>query len=150
MKPPIPPIFQVIICGGVSWLIAKNADMFDYYWTGNTILGAVVIVVGALLIIAALLEFKRAKTTINPIDPSKAQNLVADGLYKYTRNPMYLSLALLLIGYAILQSDLSALLGPLLFVVIMTALQIKPEEAALRAKFGEAYKAYCQRTRRWI
>lgn len=150
MNPPIPPIFQVIICGGVSWIVAKNANMLDYDWTGNTILGAIFIVAGVLLIIAALLEFKRAKTTINPIDPSKAQNLVADGLYKYTRNPMYLSLALLLIGYAILQSDLLAFLGPLLFVVMMTVLQIKPEEATLRAKFGEAYEAYCRKTRRWI
>lgn len=150
MKPPIPPIFQVIICGGVSWIVAKNANMLDYDWTGNTILGAIFITAGMLLIIAALLEFKRAKTTINPIDPSKAQNLVADGLYKYTRNPMYLSLALLLIGYAILQSDVLAFLGPVLFVVMMTVLQIKPEEAALRAKFGEAYEAYCRQTRRWI
>lgn len=150
MRPPIPPIFQVIICGGVSSLIANKTERFDYSWTGTSLLGAILIFAGILLIIAALGEFKRAKTTINPMDPSKAQNLVADGLYKYTRNPMYLSLLLLLIGYAILQSDFLALLGPVLFLVMMTELQIKPEESALREKFGAAYEAYCQRTRRWI
>lgn len=95
-------------------------------------------------------SFAFARTTINPLDPSRASSLVTSGIYRITRNPMYLSLVLLLIAYAVRLGSLAEALGPVFFVAYVTRFQIVPEERVLEAKFGAAFLAYKTRTRRWI
>jgi protein-S-isoprenylcysteine O-methyltransferase Ste14 len=99
---------------------------------------------------AGLLAFYRAKTTVNPLQPGKASALVATGVYRVTRNPMYVGMALLLSAWALTLGTLPMLAGPVGFVLFITRFQIIPEERFMAAKFGEAYAAYCRRVRRWL
>lgn len=103
-----------------------------------------------LLALAALLTLRRARTTINPLDPGRATQLVTGGVFRLSRNPIYLSLVWLLLAYAIRLDSAAVWLGPVLFVLYVSRFQILPEERALQAKFGEAYAAYRKRTRRWL
>jgi protein-S-isoprenylcysteine O-methyltransferase Ste14 len=104
----------------------------------------------AFLALAAFATFWRVRTTINPFDPRRASTLVTHGIFRLTRNPMYLSLLLLLVGYAVRMGGQLEFLGPIVFYLYVTRFQILPEELALQARFGDTYLAYKQRTRRWI
>lgn len=98
----------------------------------------------------ALFSFYRAHTTIHPHDPQKTSALVVTGIFRYSRNPMYLSLTLILIGWACLFTSVVVVLPIVCFVTYVTYFQIKPEERILREKFGDEYTAYCRRVRRWL
>ncbi|WP_240432781.1 methyltransferase family protein [Vibrio halioticoli] len=95
-------------------------------------------------------SFKKENTTVNPLQPSKTQNLVTHGVYRYSRNPMYLSLAILLVAWASLLASWTGIFGCLIFVMYITQFQIKPEERALMHKFPQSYTAYLKRVRRWL
>lgn len=98
----------------------------------------------------AILRFRRAGTTVSPIRIGDARVLVTNGVYAYTRNPMYLSLACLLVAWAAYLNTAWACLGPLLFIAYMTRFQIMPEERVLLSLFGEDYRRYQNRVRRWF
>jgi protein-S-isoprenylcysteine O-methyltransferase Ste14 len=100
--------------------------------------------------VAAFIQFARAHTTPNPHKPDTTTTLVTRGVYEWTRNPMYLGLSMLLLGWAVRLGTLTPFAGPLLFVPLMVHVQIRPEESALRAKFGEDYSRYCRRVNRWL
>jgi protein-S-isoprenylcysteine O-methyltransferase Ste14 len=104
----------------------------------------------AVVALLGFVSFRLARTTINPLDPSRASALVTGGIYRITRNPIYLSLLLLLIAYAVRLDSWVEWLGPVLFAIYVTRFQIIPEERILAAKFGAAFLAYKRRTRRWI
>lgn len=104
----------------------------------------------AALALVAFASFRLARTTINPLDPSRASTLVTGGIFRLSRNPMYLSLLLLLVAYAVRLDSWVEWLGPVLFAAYVTRFQIIPEERILAVKFGEAYAAYRHRTRRWL
>lgn len=106
--------------------------------------------VGACLDLAGLLAFRKAHTTVNPLTPQRSSAVVTNGIYGFTRNPMYLGLVLILLGLAVYLASPWALLGPVLFVAFITRFQILPEERALAARFGASYSAYCARVRRWL
>ena len=100
--------------------------------------------------IAAFIQFRRAHTTVNPHKPEATTELVTSGVYAWTRNPMYLGLAILLLGWAIRLGTLSPLAGPLLFIPLIQQLQIVPEENAMRLKFGSVYQEYHRGVNRWL
>ncbi|WP_133011787.1 methyltransferase family protein [Marinomonas flavescens] len=100
--------------------------------------------------VSAILSFTQSKTTVNPHQPDKSTALVVTGVFHYSRNPMYLSLAMILLGWAILLNTFWVFLPIVFFVLYLTYFQIKPEEAILAGKFGEDYQGYCCRVRRWI
>ncbi len=104
----------------------------------------------AFVALLAFASFKLARTTINPLDPSRASALVTGGIFRITRNPMYLSLLLLLAAYAIRLGSWAEWLGPAVFAAYVTRFQIIPEERILALKFGPDFLAYKNRTRRWI
>ena len=106
--------------------------------------------VGAGFDLAGLLAFRKAKTTVNPLTPSKSAAVVTTGVYRLTRNPMYLGLALILLGLAVYLASVWALFGPLVFAAYITRFQIVPEERVLTARFGAAFSTYCARVRRWL
>ena len=106
--------------------------------------------VGAGFDVAGLLAFRKARTTVNPLTPHRSVAVVSTGVYRFTRNPMYLGLALILLGLAVYLASPWALLGPLVFAAYITRFQIVPEERALQARFGAAYTAYRARVRRWL
>jgi protein-S-isoprenylcysteine O-methyltransferase Ste14 len=111
--------------------------------------GAIAVCGGALSA-AGYIAFRRAQTTINPLRPANASSLVTSGIYRFSRNPMYLGLLLVLIGWALRLSSLPALAGPLIFLLYIRRFQIAPEEEALAARFGKAYSEYTARVRRWL
>jgi len=94
--------------------------------------------------------FFKAKTTVHPEAPEKATTLVVDGVYRFTRNPMYLGMLLVLLGWAVYLGNLLALVVAFVFVLYINRFQIRREEVALAANFGEAYVAYRTRVRRWL
>ena len=112
------------------------------------VVGGGVILAGLLLLVLANGLFVRAGT--NAIPFRKVSALVTHGVYRYTRNPMYLGMAAVLLGCAITVGSLSALPVPLLFAAIIQARFIVPEERMLRSLFPEQYPAYCERVRRWL
>ena len=105
---------------------------------------------GVLLGGAGVFEFKRVKTTVNPLKPELATSLVSSGVYGVTRNPMYLGLAFLLIAFSIYLSAPVSLVGVIGFVLYINQFQIKSEERAMAAHFGKAFADYRSRVRRWI
>jgi protein-S-isoprenylcysteine O-methyltransferase Ste14 len=106
--------------------------------------------VGACFDVAGLLAFNKAKTTVNPLRPDRATQVVSTGVYRITRNPMYLGMVLILLGLALYLASPWAVLGPLGFVAFITRYQIQPEERVLTAHFGAPYTAYCAQVRRWL
>lgn len=107
-------------------------------------------VVGVVVPLLAAWSFKRHRTTLNPLKPHESTAIVQTGLFRFSRNPMYLGMALLLAGWSVaLSNALACLLWPG-FVFYITQFQIKPEEAALRQRFGSAFERYMQRVRRWV
>lgn len=106
--------------------------------------------IGLSLDAIALVHFLRSRTTVNPLKPDSASALVTGGIYRFTRNPMYLGLATLLLAWAIYLGNLAALAGVPLFILYMNRFQIAPEERALEARFGAEYRLYRARVRRWL
>ncbi|MCC2616233.1 isoprenylcysteine carboxylmethyltransferase family protein [Aestuariibacter halophilus] len=102
------------------------------------------------VVVAGVLAFRSEGTTVDPRDPSQTSTLVIKGVYRYTRNPMYVGFVLALIGWAIwLWNPASAALIPL-FVVYLQRFQIRPEERFMAEQFGDAYRDYQRRVRRWL
>lgn len=100
--------------------------------------------------VAGMLAFNRAKTTMTPLEPEKATALVTDGVYAYTRNPMYLGVTTELLAWAVYLASPWALLGPPAFALYIARFQIKPEERAMAKLFGAGYEDYKMRVRRWL
>lgn len=146
----IPPVAQFLACALLAWAPAKLMPQLTIASPLSAYAGYGFILAGAILLALALLAFVRARTTVNPLAPEGAQALVTTGLYRFTRNPMYVALALILIGGAFALGNIAALAAPAIFVCAMTLLQIKPEERALQTVFGDAFTAYCKQTRRWL
>lgn len=107
-------------------------------------------VVGAVFMIAGVVEIRRARTTINPLTPHAATSLVASGVFRFTRNPMYVGGTLLLASWAVHLFSPWALLGPVCFALYIHRFQIAPEERVLSSLFGAEYSAYRTRVRRWL
>ncbi len=110
----------------------------------------VLFVLGGLSGLAGLAYFYKHKTTFDPANPHKSKKLVTNGVYKITRNPMYLGLLLIIIGCVLFFGNIASFLGPIFFVWYITNYQIKPEERILSDKFGTDYAEYLNKTRRWV
>lgn len=146
----IPPPLVALACAAGMFGLARLAPGWGWHWPAAEMLGAWVALLGVALDALGLIAFHRAKTTVNPLNPSATSTIVQDGIYRYTRNPMYLGMLVILLGFAIyLAHPLGLLLLPV-FVAYLTRFQILPEERFLREKFGEAYCGYASRVRRWL
>jgi protein-S-isoprenylcysteine O-methyltransferase Ste14 len=142
-----PPIWLVIglvvifLCNSLL-PIARFTGSFGWY------LGGFALLLGLVMLVHAAGMFKAAETDLVPFQSVTA--LVTTGIYRVTRNPMYLGMTLVLLGTAITVGVVSALLVPLVFMAIIEIRFIRPEEEMLRGLFGEDYTAYCKEVRRWI
>ena len=116
--------------------------------TGWQMAGGVLLVVGMALLVIAGGLFKQADTDLIPFKDVRA--LVTTGVFRFTRNPMYLGMAVVLLGCAVTVGAANALLVPPVFMAIIHYRYILPEEAMLREIFPEEFPAYCQRVRRWL
>ncbi|MFT5175769.1 MAG: protein-S-isoprenylcysteine O-methyltransferase Ste14 [Gammaproteobacteria bacterium] len=147
----IPPPVILAFCGALAWVAAKFvATPFDVRGMPTTIIAIFLVALAIALATHAILAFRRAETTIDPTKPDDSSSLVTHGVFRFTRNPMYLSLLLLLTGWVVYLGSVVAIAALFLFVAYVNRLQIRAEERILTAKFGEAYLAYCAEVRRWI
>jgi len=105
---------------------------------------------GLAIGLSGVAVFRRAGTTVDPMKPGSASSLVRSGIYRLTRNPMYVGLLLVLLGWAVVLTSPAALVVASSFVLYMNRFQIVPEERALRSRFGAEFEAYRARVRRWI
>ncbi len=146
----IPPPVYMLFTGSVMWLLDHYFPLLTIIPSPWNLLGLVLIVVALLTDGASLLQFIRAHTTINPLHPEKTKHLVTTGPYSYTRNPMYLGLLILLAGWGIWLGSLTPFFMLPVFAWLLTSQQIIPEERILEQKFGQAYRDYKSRVRRWF
>jgi protein-S-isoprenylcysteine O-methyltransferase Ste14 len=146
----IPPPVLALLTGAAMWFMGRGAPRSGLPDVARYTLSAVLFVAAGAFGFPAFLAFRRAGTTTNPVKIDRAAALVSSGIYRVTRNPMYVALTLLLCAWAAwLQAPVGAL-GPPLFALYIDRFQIVPEERAMRARFAEAYDAYRRRTRRWL
>ena len=146
----IPPPVVALIFGICMWFIASLAPSFALPFKSRVVFAVLLALVGQAVGVAGMIAFRRAKTTLNPVNPSMVSSLVAGGIFRYTRNPMYLGWSLTLLGLAgYLASPVTLLFVPL-FMLYITRFQIKPEERALSSMFGAQYVAYSRAVRRWL
>ena len=150
MKPRVPPPILMLIAALIMWVLNRWLPLTHWIIPPWNRLGAIPAVVAIPIMMAAVLRFRQAKTTVNPMDPGEASKLVMGGIFRFTRNPMYLGLALVLVGWAVWLGSASPWIIPPLFVIVITKVQIIPEEQALTQLFGADYAAYRQRVSRWI
>lgn len=146
----VPPLVHLALCAGAMKAVAVLAPGAALAIPAADTLASACGLLGAACAVGGVLSFARAGTTVNPHTPERASALVARGLYRVTRNPMYLGMLLLLVGWGLKLGNGLALPLPALFVLAMNRLQIEPEEAALRARFGADYDDYSARVRRWL
>jgi len=150
MRLMIPPPIQLIVTGAAMWGLDRLFPALRVVFDGQKTTASFLIVIGLAIEILAVAQFIRHRTTINPLNPDGTSTLVTDGLYRLSRNPMYAGMLILLIGWLIRLENAINILPLLGFILTMTVLQIRPEERAMRQKFGSEYEAYCARVPRWI
>jgi protein-S-isoprenylcysteine O-methyltransferase Ste14 len=145
IPPPVVALVAMLLMWNLSaWLPSPPAPGW------RVPLALALVAVGAAFDLAGLWAFRRARTTINPMKPQAAAALVTAGVYRITRNPMYLGLLLFLLAGVVYLWSPGALLGPVVFVAYIRRFQIGPEERVMRERFGADFAAYCERVRRWI
>ena len=150
----VPPPVIDAACALLMWLLARAAAPAQLWppgaWPWASGAALTLAVLGGAVALAGTLEFRRRRTTINPLAPHRASALASGGIYRVTRNPMYLGMLLVLAGWGVWLGNVAAWLGLPLSVALLTVLQIQPEERVLRERFGAEYERYAARVRRWL
>lgn len=150
MKLKIPPLLVFLLFGFFMYLLKTYLPVGYFDFFGRDYLLYALCLLAFLIGALSLWRFFRAKTSFDPLHPSKTSVLVTGGIYKYTRNPMYLSLLLLLLAWGLYLGNAFNTLLAAGFVYYMNAFQIIPEEKVLEKKYGKAYQKYCVMVRRWF
>ena len=146
----IPPPAVAVAAAVIIWGISQLAPRVALPSGIRLGLSLAILVVGVAFSAAGVLSFRRARTTLDPTKPEEASSLVRTGIYRVTRNPMYLGLLFVLVAWAVLLSSAWALLGVAGFVLYMSRFQIAPEERALSGLFESEYATYKASVRRWL
>lgn len=146
----VPPPVLALLLGLLMWLASSLVAPVEVPFGPRVGVALVLASVGLVFGLTGMVSFWRAKTTINPTRPTATSSLVTSGAFRFTRNPMYLSLLLYLFAWAAYLSNLLALLFVPVYVLYINEFQIKPEERVLSSLFGPEYAAYKGRVRRWL
>ena len=146
----IPPPIVALLLAAAIYYAAPVFPALPLNDDWRLILAGLFAGIGFSCDLAGLYSFRKAHTTINPLAPKKSSVLVTRGIYRFTRNPMYLGLAFLLLAWSCYWASSAVLIDLPLFMVYITLFQIKPEERVLLEKFPDQFPAYCQKVRRWI
>jgi protein-S-isoprenylcysteine O-methyltransferase Ste14 len=148
LKNKIPPPIVTLVFAALIYL---SADLLPHLmFEGQTFLSSIIAIFGLIILLLAVKAFVQFKTTINPLKPETTSVLVKSGIFKLSRNPMYLGMLLLIISLWI---KTGAVLGFILvagFIAYLNYFQILPEERAMKGLFSDKYKTYCQQVRRWL
>lgn len=148
MKVP-PLLWGGLTALGMRWT-ARQCPGLEISLVHPWLWGALFAFAGAGVAFSGVSQFRRHQTTVNPLSGERVTSLVTDGVYRYSRNPMYLGMLLILVGWATLLANWAAFAYLPLFVKLLTELQIKPEERLLKEKFGQEYLEFLSSSARWI
>lgn len=146
----IPPPVYAIAIGTLMWMLNQYTPVTHWISPPWNKVGLVLIAIAFSFELWSALLFFRSHTTVNPMKPERSHKIVTSGLYQFSRNPMYVGLLSVLLGYAIWLGGITPFLLLPLFVFLITTQQIIPEEKALEKKFGQEYLSYKARVRRWV
>jgi protein-S-isoprenylcysteine O-methyltransferase Ste14 len=146
----IPPPVVAVAIAAAMYVASRWIPLLQFDFPARRLLAGVFVAVGIAVNLAGIWAFRQHSTTVNPLHPGKTTSLVTEGVFRWTRNPMYLGILLILTGWAIWLATVVSLFGLPLLVIYLTRFQILPEERALRAKFGGAMATYEQQVRRWL
>jgi protein-S-isoprenylcysteine O-methyltransferase Ste14 len=146
----IPPPVVALLMAAIMWGISLAAPPVAMPAPLRVATAIAIALAGAVIAVAGVIALRRAKTTVSPLKPETTSSIVTSGVYGFTRNPMYVGLALALLAWAVFVSSAWALLALAGFVLYMNRFQIVPEERVLAAQFGASYSAYRARVRRWL
>ncbi len=150
MKLKIPPVMVAIFVFVVMRMIAGIPRFHRFRSPLQKVVAGLLALLGFWVAILGMLSFRRNRTTVHPSHPEKTTVLVVEGIYRYTRNPMYLGITLVLAAWGFFWGSAMALFMVPIFPLYITAFQIKPEEQALSEKFGNEFANYVVRFRRWF
>lgn len=146
----VPPPLVALATAAGMWAISRVTFVVQVDSVVRIAVAVILAFLGGAISTAGIVAFRRARTTLNPTRPDAASSLVTGGIYRVTRNPMYVGLLLVLLAWAAFLGAPWTLAGPVVFVAYMDVFQIGPEERALEAAFGETYAQYVSRVRRWM
>jgi protein-S-isoprenylcysteine O-methyltransferase Ste14 len=146
----IPPVALVLLFVVTMWLLSGSVQSLALALPWRAPVAFMLWSAGFAIALAGLFEFRRAKTTVNPLTPEAATAIVTSGIYRWSRNPMYVGLLLALIGWGVWLSHLLAFALLPFFILYMNRFQIEPEERALSAKVGGLFRDYQRSVRRWL
>lgn len=146
----IPPPVVALIIAAAMWGLSLTTPSVGVPELVRLFATIAMALAGVGIAIAGIIAFRQARTTVNPLKPEAASSLVTSGVYRHTRNPMYVGLALALLAWAVFVASALALLGPVAFVLYMNRFQIGPEERVLSGMFGATYASYRASVRRWL
>ena len=148
METKIPPPIVTLIFGLSIYFSRGMFPAFDA--SHSFYLGIFLLFLGFFILVSAVRLFRKDKTTVNPLSPEQATKLVTDGIFKYSRNPMYLGMAFVLGSIAVFFNLIGGIILIALFCVYITKFQIIPEERAMMNLFAQDFDEYKKVTRRWI
>jgi len=148
MNNKIPPPIVTIFFGLCIYLSRSYFPVFS--GSALNVLSIFFFVCGIFVFAAAVISFKKQKTTVNPISIENASSLVVSGIFKHSRNPMYLGMSFVLLGLTFKFNVIGGLLFTGIFMLFITIFQIKPEEVAMEKLFGQEWKDYTKNVRRWL
>jgi len=146
----IPPPAVALLMAAIMWLGTWLVPALTYRVPGHSVVALAAALSGAMIDVVSVVAFRRAGTTVNPMKPDTSSSLVVSGIYTRTRNPMYLGLLLILLGWAIYLSNAMAFLLLPGFIWYINRFQIEPEEKALASRFGAQFDSYASRVPRWL
>lgn len=147
----VPPLALTV---AASLVVVVASRLHDGAATAEPIItyfaGGAIALVGLASAVRGVIDFRRARTTVDPRHPERSARIVTGGVYRWSRNPMYLGFVLLLLGLAIAMQSGFGLLVTALVATFLQRFQITPEERRLSEQFGAEYVAYQGRVGRWI
>ncbi len=146
----IPPPVYALSIALLMWLLNKYIPVAVLVQAPWNKVGLAIVVIAGTLDLWSLFLFIKQRTTVNPMKPANTSDLVVSGLYKISRNPMYVGMLIMLLGFAVWLGSLTPFLVLPLFYFVITQMQIKPEEKFLLEKFGTQYQTYKESVRRWL
>ena len=144
----IPPPLIVLVLIVSIYFSSKKIDLINIPLQLE--ISIFILSAGILIFLNPVLQFIKSKTTVNPIQFEEVNKLVTSGIFKYSRNPMYLGMLMIVLSTSIFYLNVYSILTPLLFILWINKFQIKREEEFLIEKFGDEYLSYKKKTRRWI
>ena len=144
----IPPPIVTLICGTSIYYSKSFFNQFLNF--SNNGISLFLLILGLIVFISAVRSFRKQKTTVNPLKPKQASSLVTSGIFRFSRNPMYLGMLIILLSISFKFNLLGGIIISLLFLIFITKFQIYPEEEAMNELFGDKFTQYSNTTRRWI